>query len=910
MVGTVAYMPPEQALGPQLATRAPTSTRSARCSTSWSPASRRSPATTRSRSSASTSTRRRSRPRGTGPRSRRRSKRSSSTLLAKAPDDRPAERRRGSRAALEAAAAAPAPTRADGEAANPLEASPAASSSAATPSSTSCAALLDDALAGAGRLLLLAGEPGIGKTRTAEQLATYARVRGARVLWGRCHETRGRAAVLAVVGGDALVRPRGRPGRAALAARQPRRRHRADRARAARAPRRRRRAAGRWRPSRRASGSSTRSPASSRRLERAAAGARARRPALGRRAVAAAAALPRPPARRHRPAGRRHLPRRRARPPPPARRRRSPSSPGSTAPAASSCAASTPTGDRRATSSSPPASIGRRPSSPQAIREQTEGNPFFIGEVVRLMAAEGRLGEDDAPRPRSRSRRASARSSAGGSTGSPRRPTRCCGSPPSAGASSRSTCSTRVCERSTRTRSRRRSREAVERTAGRASRRASPARYSFSHALVRETLHAEVPARERAAHAPRDRRGARARSTPATLDRHLGELAHHFLEAAPLGRRRSGGRLRDPRRGRGRPSGSPTRTPPASTRRRSRRSSSAPAPTASAGSSCCSSSATAQTPRRARSASARTTLERAAELARELGRPEELARAALGDLPAGGGGRRRRAADRAARGGARARSATATRRCARSCSADSPRSSTGSTRPGARTSSGSRRWRWRAASATPTRSRWPSIRRQFTGGVGPERDRSGGCARASEMHELAKRARRPRARAARARLPAARPARARRHRAASTPSSPPTSGWPASCASRSISGTCPLLRGDAGADRRPLRRRRGARRRGARRRRARAGAGRGAVLRDPDRAAAPPAPLARGRAELEESLAGARPSSPSGIRRSRPGAARWPRPTPSSATTDEARAVFEPLAARRTSTTCRSTPSG
>ena len=39
--------------------------------------------------------------------------------------------------------------------------------------------------------MLLSGDPGIGKTRTAEQLATYARVRGARVYWGRCHEGEG-----------------------------------------------------------------------------------------------------------------------------------------------------------------------------------------------------------------------------------------------------------------------------------------------------------------------------------------------------------------------------------------------------------------------------------------------------------------------------------------------------------------------------------------------------------------------------------------------------------------------------------------------------------------------------------------------------------------------------------------------
>ncbi len=50
---------------------------------------------------------------------------------------------------------------------------------------------LDAALAGRGRILLLVGEPGIGKTRTSEELVTYARMRGAQVLWGRCYEGEG-----------------------------------------------------------------------------------------------------------------------------------------------------------------------------------------------------------------------------------------------------------------------------------------------------------------------------------------------------------------------------------------------------------------------------------------------------------------------------------------------------------------------------------------------------------------------------------------------------------------------------------------------------------------------------------------------------------------------------------------------
>jgi serine/threonine protein kinase len=50
---------------------------------------------------------------------------------------------------------------------------------------------VDGALSGRGQVLLLVGEPGIGKTRTSEELATYARLRGAQVLWGRCYEGEG-----------------------------------------------------------------------------------------------------------------------------------------------------------------------------------------------------------------------------------------------------------------------------------------------------------------------------------------------------------------------------------------------------------------------------------------------------------------------------------------------------------------------------------------------------------------------------------------------------------------------------------------------------------------------------------------------------------------------------------------------
>ena len=48
---------------------------------------------------------------------------------------------------------------------------------------------VDAALGGHGSLVMLAGEPGIGKTRLAQRAGEYAVLRGAQVLFGHCHES-------------------------------------------------------------------------------------------------------------------------------------------------------------------------------------------------------------------------------------------------------------------------------------------------------------------------------------------------------------------------------------------------------------------------------------------------------------------------------------------------------------------------------------------------------------------------------------------------------------------------------------------------------------------------------------------------------------------------------------------------
>src|SRR5450631_2063881 len=51
---------------------------------------------------------------------------------------------------------------------------------------------LDEALATGGKVVLVSGEPGVGKTRLVEELSRRAEARGFVVAWGRSWEEEGR----------------------------------------------------------------------------------------------------------------------------------------------------------------------------------------------------------------------------------------------------------------------------------------------------------------------------------------------------------------------------------------------------------------------------------------------------------------------------------------------------------------------------------------------------------------------------------------------------------------------------------------------------------------------------------------------------------------------------------------------
>ena len=52
-------------------------------------------------------------------------------------------------------------------------------------------AALSSASSGQPQIVMLAGEPGIGKTSTAREFTEYSISHGAEVIWGRCYESIG-----------------------------------------------------------------------------------------------------------------------------------------------------------------------------------------------------------------------------------------------------------------------------------------------------------------------------------------------------------------------------------------------------------------------------------------------------------------------------------------------------------------------------------------------------------------------------------------------------------------------------------------------------------------------------------------------------------------------------------------------
>ena len=110
------------------------------------------------------------------------------TLLAKAPEDRPdaATTVRSSLAGIDLSTAS-----ASTEHANPLDRLARGVFVGREEELQRLRRAFDNSLGGHGELVLLVGQPGIGKTRTVQELETYARMRGAQVLWGRIHEASG-----------------------------------------------------------------------------------------------------------------------------------------------------------------------------------------------------------------------------------------------------------------------------------------------------------------------------------------------------------------------------------------------------------------------------------------------------------------------------------------------------------------------------------------------------------------------------------------------------------------------------------------------------------------------------------------------------------------------------------------------
>jgi class 3 adenylate cyclase/tetratricopeptide (TPR) repeat protein len=111
-------------------------------------------------------------------------------LLAKKPDDRPtAAEARATLAGIDVTATAADPNERGSE--NPVESLAEGVFVGREREIDRLRGALEESIEGRGRLMLLFGEPGIGKTRTAQELATYARLRNAKVLTGRSYEGEG-----------------------------------------------------------------------------------------------------------------------------------------------------------------------------------------------------------------------------------------------------------------------------------------------------------------------------------------------------------------------------------------------------------------------------------------------------------------------------------------------------------------------------------------------------------------------------------------------------------------------------------------------------------------------------------------------------------------------------------------------
>jgi hypothetical protein len=111
-------------------------------------------------------------------------------LLAKVPADRPAAASEVL-AALEAVDPSARSASHSDSSANPLERLARGAFVGREGELERLRAAVDQAFAGHGSVAMVVGEPGIGKTRTCLELETYARMRGGRVIWGRAHEAAG-----------------------------------------------------------------------------------------------------------------------------------------------------------------------------------------------------------------------------------------------------------------------------------------------------------------------------------------------------------------------------------------------------------------------------------------------------------------------------------------------------------------------------------------------------------------------------------------------------------------------------------------------------------------------------------------------------------------------------------------------